>query len=164
MRMLQRAIILAVIHVYVNILRMIQSCTLFIYNNFLYFLYFRRINNLLQPKRFTQPPNPPQRGSITAKKHTKSVNSLATNSYFLILLRCVTVQKQAVEVDQRLFVILRLFKVHNSWNTAILKCTIVGTRQSCTCTFSKNKIYTIYRETHKKTLIEGPTADNEIKG
>ena len=51
---------------------------------------------------------------------TKSVTSLTTNSYFFILLRCVIVQKQAVEVEQRLFVILGLFKVHNCWKTAIL--------------------------------------------
>ena len=54
------------------------------------------------------------------KKHTRSVTSLAANSYFLILLRCVIVQKQAVEVAQRLFMILGLFKAHNCWKTVIL--------------------------------------------
>ena len=43
----------------------VKSCRLLIYDNF---LYGRRINNnLLQPERFTQSPNLPQRGSVTTK-------------------------------------------------------------------------------------------------
>ena len=49
---------------YVKILRMIITLCL------RQFLYVRRIhNNLLQPERFTHPPNLPQRGSITTKKN-----------------------------------------------------------------------------------------------
>ena len=129
---------------YVKILRMIESCRLLIYDNF---LYGRRINNnLLQPERFTQPPNLPQRGSVTTKKSTKSVTSLAASSYFLILLPCVIVQKQAVEVEQRLFVILDLFKAHNCWKTAILHLHLFKTQNI---------------EKRRKTLIQGPTDNSK---
>ena len=126
---------------------MIKSCRLFVYDNFCTLdayttTCFNQNVSLIHPIYLNEAPS--QRKKTHQIRHFVGRQQL----YFLILLRCVIVQKQAVEVDQRLFVMLGLFKARNCWKTAILHLHLF-----------KNQ--NIKQKTQKKTSIEGPTTNSE---